>query len=1072
MDNVVASANYRRTDSEALNLSSGGGKAFIVANSRSDVHSPGRTPPKGNETSQEEAALGVSGGFGYGRSEVGYDLMDVNGDGLPDRVSMQGDSLFVRLNLGYRFGEAEFWDDARVNVGLSQEGSLGVSASYSGGSFGASGGVSSTRNKSGAEQTLLDVNGDGLLDRVSSMGPDLSVAFNTGSEFTESVPVPHAVECTDAGLVLTELNKTLSEPPFSEPPFELKVPVWDQTYLCDDSTTSSEGGSVSFTVWLGPVPVTISPSVDFSQTMARQRVAVRDVDGDGFADHILSTGDGSMRVARNETGETNLLESVKRPMGASFDIAYKRRGNTFDEPDPRWVLSKVALKDGHVGDGDHVPDPQHPENYTTSLTTYTYEDGHYDRAEREFYGYGTVRTQERDPAKSDATTSDAAIYRTTTRTYLNDSFFTKGLLKRETVHEKDGSPPSKLYSEVENTYDERDEGTGGSRADRTVFPRLTTTETRFFEGQGSAGKSTRVEYDYDAFGNVSGYRDAGDPGSGDDVSATIEHSDKSPGCLSNYVVAAPIKIVVTGGGRQMRRREATVDCQTGDLKQVRQYLANNTHADTNLDYSANGNLLKATEPPNQTGQRYATTYEYDTEVQTHVTAVTDSFGNRSTASYDLKFGSVLDTIDVNGNKTSYRYDDFGRLTSVTGPYEQGSDPSIRFDYKTKASPPVAITRKLDSFRDPSDTIDTVTFRDGLGRTIQTKNDATLHAGPDSAPRDARVVSGRTVLDFLGRTIKQFYPVEESLGAAKDAFNTAQDTISPTRTEYDVLDRVTRTTFPDDTEARIEYGFGPDRAGQTQFEQVSTDANGVSKKSYRNVRELVTGIAEFNKLPDGTTQKIWTSYQYDPLSSLVGVTDDKTNRTVVAYDDLGRRVMIDNPDAGKTEQRYDLASNLVATVTPNLRPRGKEIKYSYDFNRLTSIAYPRSPKENVTYTYGGQGARDRNGVGRVIKVKDGSGIEERFYGKLGETTKEIKTVADDDRKRNDPPDAYTTQYRYDSFGRLQELKYPDGELLTYRYDSGGLPRAVAGSKGRSSTNTSGASSTTSSVSERSPNSVTG
>ncbi|HEX6863327.1 MAG TPA: hypothetical protein VF414_10955, partial [Thermoanaerobaculia bacterium] len=44
-------------------------------------------------------------------SQTRFDLLDVNGDGLPDRVAMGSDATFVlvQLNLGYRFGAPEFW---------------------------------------------------------------------------------------------------------------------------------------------------------------------------------------------------------------------------------------------------------------------------------------------------------------------------------------------------------------------------------------------------------------------------------------------------------------------------------------------------------------------------------------------------------------------------------------------------------------------------------------------------------------------------------------------------------------------------------------------------------------------------------------------------------------------------------------------------------------------------------------------------------------------------------------------------------------------------------------------------
>src|SRR5262249_14979269 len=41
--------------------------------------------------------------------------------------------------------------------------------------------------------------------------------------------------------------------------------------------------------------------------------------------------------------------------------------------------------------------------------------------------------------------------------------------------------------------------------------------------------------------------------------------------------------------------------------------------------------------------------------------------------------------------------------------------------------------------------------------------------------------------------------------------------------------------------------------------------------------------------------------------------------------------------------------------------------------------------------------------------------------------------------------WTTKYLFDSFGRVQEMTYPDTEVVTYSYDSGGSVRAVTGVK---------------------------
>src|SRR6478609_6994143 len=180
------------------------------------------------------------------------------------------------------------------------------------------------------------------------------------------------------------------------------------------------------------------------------------------------------------------------------------------------------------------------------------------------------------------------------------------------------------------------------------------------------------------------------------------------------------------------------------------------------------------------------------------------------------------------------------------------------EYHPEAVTPWARTRHIDVFRSAGDPIDTVLFTDGLKRVIQTKKDISLFTGPTSSPADVMSVSGRVIFDAMGRSVAQYYPVTESLGNP-GVFNEAFDSIAPTRTTYDVMDRTTRTVLPDNTVTSMAYGFGSDRDGLTQFQTVVTDANGMRKVSYRDVQEQITAVQEFNQ-----GQTIWTSYRYDPL----------------------------------------------------------------------------------------------------------------------------------------------------------------------------------------------------------------
>jgi len=188
-----------------------------------------------------------------------------------------------------------------------------------------------------------------------------------------------------------------------------------------------------------------------------------------------------------------------------------------------------------------------------------------------------------------------------------------------------------------------------------------------------------------------------------------------------------------------------------------------------------------------------------------------------------------------------------------------------------------------------------------------------------------------------------------------------------------------------------------------------------------------------------------------------VVDDQDNATTVSYDNLGRRIHINSPDMGLTETVYDLASNVRGKSTENLRNNriGEQaILYNYDYNRLSSIVYPEQFDDkgkllfssiDVAYTYGAPGAAF-NRANRIVMISDQSGMKELFYGKLGETVKTIKTVASDTQGNSaNSLEVYTTEFVFDTWNRLQSLTYPDGEVLTNKYDSGGSIRAAAGDK---------------------------
>ncbi len=205
---------------------------------------------------------------------------------------------------------------------------------------------------------------------------------------------------------------------------------------------------------------------------------------------------------------------------------------------------------------------------------------------------------------------------------------------------------------------------------------------------------------------------------------------------------------------------------------------------------------------------------------------------------------------------------------------------------------------------------------------------------------------------------------------------------------------------------------------------------------------------FKKLKCNTTLKCEPRFKENDYYNLVRNTigemlnayDAKGHPITAEYDLLGRRTALESLDSDRQEFFYDECSNLVRENNSVLRENNKQINYECDgLNRLVKIDYPDT--EDTVYTYGG--ANDTHGAaGKILSVTDASGTLEYEYGKLGEVTKETRTLSTH-LNGNNPTETAVMEYRSDYLGRMQWITYPDGEKITYGYDRGGQVVSVRG-----------------------------
>ena len=270
-----------------------------------------------------------------------------------------------------------------------------------------------------------------------------------------------------------------------------------------------------------------------------------------------------------------------------------------------------------------------------------------------------------------------------------------------------------------------------------------------------------------------------------------------------------------------------------------------------------------------------------------------------------------------------------------------------------------------------------------------------------------IVSGRNVYDAFGRVAKAFYPTTEGTGS-KSTFNKSFDNVSPTVTVYDVLDRATSVTLPDNSTTTTAYTVDN---GSHALVTTVTDALHNVQATHTNGSDKTLKTIQKSG-PDGD---ITTSFEYDGIQRLVRVTDTEGNVTTSTFDMGDRRTEENHPASGITSFTYDALGNVQTKQTANLAKEGKFITYDYDYQRLTGINYPDHPENSVKYYYGGRNA-SQNRIGRLMLREDGTDAIEYFYGKMGEVTKTRRTMI----VPNQVIATYVTQWTYDSHNRLLEM----------------------------------------------------
>ena len=775
-------------------------------------------------------------------------------------------------------------------------------------------------------------------------------------------------------------------------------------------------------VWFITLNFTGASSSGITTSVTANGASVRmlDLDGDGLADQVLKIPGKGIYYKRNNLGKQGLLKKVKLPQGGFYAAEYEEKYGTVLMPQFKYTVKTITADDGCFEKQEQINHGEH-----CIIDEYEYENAFYDRQIKEFYGFGKMTV-----IKSDDSRKETIFY--------NTEYESKGMVKKEAAYLNESS-------------DSIQKETNFDLCSQFKWLVNKKTETKYDLKDCKKNLSKSVTYEYDEDGNTVELKEK--LNDGNILKGVFEYASLN----GTKVKSLPVLVEVYENGELLRKRTGVYDYSNGALKIINVYTSENDFISNIYEYDSYGNLIR-----NQNADGSTILYEYDDEPSGEnmfLQKITSTDGNEKLTG-QIVWNKVLQKktkeTDCNDNSICCEWDEWGRLKTVKTDYDKEM-PAVQYQYLIDDEKNwTAITTNKVSF-DPHNraVIKTVVQTDGLGRLLFTAK---------SGCADGETgfnVSGLVKYDKKGRVIQEGQPVfirtdiekNDELGDFLWNSFKSQELKNPVTKVYDKNDTVIEIRLADKSVTKTEYGVEYDYLLNRNVSWIKkydsarnlSDA-GLTGSSTKMILDDHDNIVRLEKY--GTDEeKILSavSYSFNVLNEnkkiWMGNNGEEKNSIIVEYDMAGRKISLTATDSGTKKWTYNKKGQLCYYTDEELEQKGKKVEYLYDgFGRIVKIDYPES--EDVLYKYGNDLQKSVNGAGRIIAVNDETGYTEFEYGSLGEITKERRSI---NHVRSFVKKAENAEMEYtgDYLGRIEKIKYPDGETVLYGYDSGGQIKSVTG-----------------------------
>ena len=400
-------------------------------------------------------------------------------------------------------------------------------------------------------------------------------------------------------------------------------------------------------------------------------------------------------------------------------------------------------------------------------------------------------------------------------------------------------------------------------------------------------------------------------------------------------------------------------------------------------------------------------------------------------------GSITNIPDANGNTLS-TYDDLNNVTNYT--YDGNNN-------LTSVSKPLNSTTTATTSYTYNNFGEVLTATDPLGNTTTNTYDAHGNLLTVTSPAPNGNTAG-SVTQFQYNSMGELTQITDPKG-------------NLTTLAYTPVGLIASITDAQNNTTSYQYDSRGDRTAV--IDPINGSAHPTSF-SYDSMSRLL-GIT----YPDGSTVSFTydvrgrritstdqngkiTTYTYDAADRLTAVTDPANNTTQYAYDTEDNMLSITDANGHTTQFAYNTrgwvtqttfpsslaeyyAYDLVGNLLSKTDRKGNTIQYLYDsLYRLTQKTYPDTT--TVEYAY--------DLANKVLQVSDPTGTYGFAYDNMGRLVGTSTSYA----FLSGP--TFTNSYTYDAASNRTSLTAPDGSISTYGYDTlnrlNGLANSWAGSFG--------------------------